>query len=164
MSQSRKRKKELKRLKSDAADLWQHQQAVLDHANQVAREASRQLGNYGREHVAPVIATAYERRVHPVMAQAKRGIDKTVVPVLGNAVGTIMSIGDVAKDARVKAAIARLGGKQPEPEKKGMGAGGVIALGAGILAAAGVAYAVWQTFRADDELWVAEDEAPLPNV
>ena len=29
-------------------------------------------------------------------------------------------------------------------------------------AAAGVAYAVWQTFRADDELWVADDEPGGP--
>ncbi|GAB3615590.1 hypothetical protein GCM10027416_01470 [Okibacterium endophyticum] len=163
MSLSRKRKKELKRLKGDAAKLWQHQQDILDHANAVAREASRQVGNYGREQLAPVVASAYEQRVAPLVSTAKRGIDRTIVPAIGGAVGTIMSIGDVAKDARVKAAIARLGGKLPEPEKKGIGVGGVIAIGAGVLAAAGVAYAVWQTFRADDELWVAEDEPPLPN-
>jgi hypothetical protein len=43
-------------------------------------------------------------------------------------------------------------------EKKGLGAGSYIAIGVGLAAALGVAYAVWQTFRADDELWVAEDE------
>ena len=40
--------------------------------------------------------------------------------------------------------------------------GTYLAIGAGIIAAAGVAYAVWQTFRADDELWVADDE-PTPS-
>ena len=39
-----------------------------------------------------------------------------------------------------------------------MGAGGVIAIGLGIAAAAGVGYALWQAFRSDDELWVAPDE------
>ena len=34
-------------------------------------------------------------------------------------------------------------------------------MAAGVLAAAGVAYAVWQTFRADDELWIADE--PLPG-
>jgi hypothetical protein len=27
------------------------------------------------------------------------------------------------------------------------------------VAAAGVGYALWQTLRADDELWIADDEA-----
>ena len=47
-------------------------------------------------------------------------------------------------------------------QKKGPGVGTYLAIGAGIIAAAGVAYAVWQTFRADDELWVADDE-PEPG-
>ena len=45
---------------------------------------------------------------------------------------------------------------------RGAGIGTYLAIGAGIIAAAGVAYAVWQTFRADDELWVADDE-PGPS-
>ena len=28
--------------------------------------------------------------------------------------------------------------------------------------AAGIGYAVWQTFRADDELWISEDELETP--
>ena len=43
-------------------------------------------------------------------------------------------------------------------QKQGPGVGTYLAIGAGIIAAVGVAYAVWQTFRADDELWVADDE------
>ena len=31
-----------------------------------------------------------------------------------------------------------------------------------LVAAAGVGYAAWQTFRADDELWVSDDEADDP--
>ena len=42
--------------------------------------------------------------------------------------------------------------------KQGPGVGTYLAIGAGVIAAAGVAYAVWQTFRADDELWVADEE------
>ena len=31
-----------------------------------------------------------------------------------------------------------------------------------LLALAGIGYAVWQTLRADDDLWVADDEPELP--
>lgn len=174
MNLSRKRKKELKRLKGDATDLWLAQQELLDHANSVAREASRQLGVYGREEVVPQVVHAYEKNVQPVVsriddfkhdvvANARHGLNTKVIPAVGGAVGAILSIGDVAKDARVQAALHRLQPRKPVPVKTGPNVGTVIAIGAGVLAAAGVAYAVWQTFRADDELWVADDEPILPN-
>jgi hypothetical protein len=173
VSLSRKRKKELKRLKGEANELWHAQQEILDHANHVAREASRQLGAYGREQVVPSVVSTYEHKVQPVVDRgyaasrgvvegARRGLDKTVFPVLGGVVGSVLSIGDIAKDHRVRAALERF---QPKPPpKKTSNVGGVIAVGAGVLAAAGVAYAVWQTFRADDELWVADEEPALPNL
>ena len=33
----------------------------------------------------------------------------------------------------------------------------------GVAAAVGVAYAAWQTLRADDELWVADDPLRAPD-
>jgi hypothetical protein len=45
MSLTRKRKRELKRLRNTAEELWGQQQDILDRANSVAREASRQV-NY----------------------------------------------------------------------------------------------------------------------
>jgi hypothetical protein len=65
-----------------------------------------------------------------------------------------------SKDAAAKLA-AKLGG--PAPKKRGMGAGGVIAIILGVAAAAGVLYAAWQTLRADDELWVADDPLRAPD-
>ena len=50
-----------------------------------------------------------------------------------------------------------------EPKRKGIGAGGVIAILLGVAAAAGVLYAAWQTLRADDELWVADDPLRAPD-
>ncbi len=166
MSLSRKRRKELDQLRSSAEELWEHQQAVLDHANGVAREASRQLGHLTREEVAPRVRESYENYVRPRVDTARelaRGtgatIERTVVPALGTAIGTVMSVGDVARDARVRAAFNRIAPqKVVVPEKKSSGIGGTIAFAAAVIVAAGVAYAVWQTFRADDELWVAEDE------
>lgn len=169
MSLSRKRRKELDHLRSSAEELWEHQQAVLDHANGVAREASRQLGHLTREEVAPRVRESYQTYVRPGVDTAREfakgtgaTIERTVVPALGNALGAVMSVGDVARDARVRAAFNRIAPqKAVVPEKKGSGVGGTIALAAAVLVAAGVAYAVWQTFRADDELWVADDETPF---
>lgn len=174
MSLSRKRRKELNHLRSSAEELWEHQQAVLDHANGVAREASRQLGHLTREEVAPRVRESYEQYVRPGVDQAReiaRGtgatIERTVVPAIGNALGAVMSVGDVARDARVRAAFNRISPQKvvAVPEKKSSGIGATLALAAAAVVAVGVAYAVWQTFRADDELWVADDDAPLtgPN-
>ena len=49
--------------------------------------------------------------------------------------------------------------REPEPAKKGAGAYLLMVLGA--VAVAGVAYAVWQTLRADEDLWVEEDDEAL---
>lgn len=179
MNLSRKRKKEINRLKGEARSLWLAQQEVLEHANSVARAAGRQVGNYGREQVVPSVVNSYEEHVQPVLDRGaaisrdvadatRRGIDTRVVPALGSAVGTVMSIGDFARDQRVRNAVARIAPNAKAktvviPQKKKRGLGQVIAIGAGVLAVAGVAYAVWQTFRADDELWVSEDEPLLPN-
>jgi hypothetical protein len=49
--------------------------------------------------------------------------------------------------------------RQPEPPSRGAGTYLLMVIGA--VAVAGVAYAVWQTLRADDDLWVEEDDATL---
>ncbi len=53
MNLSRKRKKELRKLQSQATTLWESQQVLLGQAGEVAREAGRQLGNYNREQFVP---------------------------------------------------------------------------------------------------------------
>lgn len=50
-------------------------------------------------------------------------------------------------------------GRAPEPPKKG--AGSYLLMVVGAVALAGVAYAVWQTLRADEDLWVEDDDAAL---
>lgn len=166
MSLSRKRRKELKRLRSSAEELWGNQQHVLEHASAVAREASRQLGHVTREEVVPRVRTGYKSYVRPGVEQARhvaKGAGDTLERTVGNALGSVLSIGDIANDARVRRAVERISPRAAAvvQQKKGPGFGTYLAIGAGIIAAAGVAYAVWQTFRADDELWVADDE-PMP--
>jgi hypothetical protein len=165
MSLSRKRKKELKRLRASAEELWGNQQVVIDHANHIAREASRQLGHLTREEVVPRVRTGFEAYVRPSVEQAKgyaRVAGDTAERSLGTVLGSLLSVGDLANDVRVRRAVNRISPTAAKvakiEEKKGPGIGSILAIGAGIVAAAGVAYAVWQTFRADDELWVADDE------
>lgn len=165
MSLSRTRRKELKRLKSNAEQLWAHQQEVLETANAVAREASRQASILAREELAPRVREGYQHYVMPTVSSARglvnsasHTLERTVLPALGTAVGTALSVADIAKEARVRSALSRLGINKPEPKKSGSSAGTVIAIIVGAVALVGVAYAVWQTFRADDELWIADDE------
>jgi hypothetical protein len=177
MSLTRKRKKELERLRSSAEELWGRQQDVLAQANAVAAEARRQAGHYTREELAPRVRDGYVHYVRPAAETAGRAASTArdrlvsdVIPAVGATIGTAMSVVDHARDARARAFIGEIkkAGKdvqkkaQSATQKSGPGAGTIIAVGLGIIAAVGVLYAVWQTFRADDELWVADEEPITP--
>lgn len=171
MSLTRKRKKELKRLRGSAQDLWNQQQVIIDQANAVAREASRQAGFLAREHVAPRVREGYDSYVRPgfdapsrVAGSARDRFVGDVIPAVGSAIGTAMTVVDHARDARSRTIIEQ---KSPKKSSKsvasdsdGPGVGTVVAVAFAVVAAVGVLYAVWQTFRADDELWVADEETP----
>lgn len=166
MSLTRKRKRELKRLRNSAEELWEQQQQLLDRANEVAREIGHQVANLTREEVAPRVREGYQQYVQPSVENARsmarqgtHALEKNVVPAVTGAVGTALSAAHVAKDSGVKAALSRFGAPPPQPKKSGLGLPTYVAGGFLLAAIAGLAYAVWQTFRADDELWVAEETA-----
>ncbi|MEV8249949.1 DNA helicase [Microbacterium sp. NPDC076768] len=164
MSLSRKRKKELRRLQNDANQLWENQQALVGHAADVAREAGRQLGSLNREQIVPVVQDTYNRRVAPVVDRgvkmSKHVVDDKFVPMVGGVVGSALSAWDVANAKRHGVAVKA---RKAVPEKSGPGLGSVIAIILGAAAAVGVLYAAWQTLRADDELWVADDPLAAPD-
>jgi hypothetical protein len=186
MGLSRKRKKELKHLRESAEELWGQQQALIEQANSVAREASRQANHYAREQVAPAVREGFETYVRPGMrvtgrlaGGARDRVIEELIPTVGSIIGTALTVVDHAKDARERAFAQQLDphriGKAlskrtaaaeraigRKADSSGVGAGAYVALGIGLVAAIGVAYAVWQTFRADDELWVSDDLAPEP--
>ncbi|MFO7690610.1 MAG: hypothetical protein R6W83_08675 [Cryobacterium sp.] len=167
MSLSRKRRKELIRLRKSADELWSHQQEVLDRANAVAREAGHQASVLTREEVVPRVREGYEHYVRPGVTAThdlaegvRRRVTHDVLPGIGTAIGTVMSVGDVSRDDRVLVSLPRLHLQKPVVEQsKRPGVGSYLAIGFAVAAAVGVAYAVWQTFRADDELWVSDDES-----
>lgn len=190
MSLSRKRKKELRKLQEQATTLWDSQQVLLGQAGHVAREAGRQLGNYQREQVVPTVQHTYEKYAAPYVNQglstSKKVYNDKLVPTAGAVIGSALSVWDAANEKRDNLAAGRAFGSidlaslqkkadkygkdaakrltvNTAPAKKGVSAGGVIALILGIAAAAGVLYAAWQTLRADDELWVADDPLRAPD-
>lgn len=192
-SLSRKRKKELRQLQSQANKLWESQQVLVGEAATVAREAGRQLGNYNRETVVPAVKENYAKYGAPYVDRGRQYsrhvYENRVIPAAGVALGSALSVWDAANDARANRAAGlglRVGDPKTytslaaaygddaakklskkvvvvAPERKGMGAGGVLAIILGIAAAVGVLYAAWQTLRADDELWVADDPLRSPD-
>ena len=119
---------------------------------------------------------------------SKQVLNDKVVPAAGAVVGSALSVWDAANDTRRARGRKRFALPDPakyakkadkygaqyskrladklvllDPPKKGIGAGGVIAIILGVAAALGVLYAAWQTLRADDELWVADDPLRAPD-
>jgi hypothetical protein len=188
MSLSRKNKRELKKLRSHAADLWQEQRDVLERANSVVQEAAQQARKLSNQHVVPKVRGAVDTHVRPgfdrgygaaksVGSTARQKLVVDLLPGIATALGSITAVANLVESDRVEHTLARakkaskaataagrklaeryVPGIEPEPKRNGLGAGGVIAIVAGAIVVAGVGYAFWQTFRADDDLWIADDD------
>ncbi|MBG6055150.1 vacuolar-type H+-ATPase subunit H [Salinibacterium sp. CAN_S4] len=187
MALSRKRRKELKKLKGQAGDLWDDQKELLEHANRVVREARRQASHYAREEVSPRIRDKYDDTLRPVVTTARSAaesglssarsaashtrhrISDDVIPGVTSALGAALAAIEVAKNHQVQDAVnratkfgTRVGIVKPKPTS---GPGKYILIGFGVVAFAVIAYAAFQTLRADDDLWVEDDaiDTPLAN-
>jgi hypothetical protein len=202
MGLTRKRQRELSRLKEHAEDLWGDQKKVLEHASQVVSEAKRQASNYAREEVTPRVRDTLDHNVKPVVtgsvAATKTAVTSTkdkitddIVPAVTSALGSALAVIEVAKDEKLRDAYkavteagdkvskkanelsgkAAKAGKQAAKagkktaikagivKKKSPGFGRYLLVGVIVVAVAGIAYAAWQTLRADDDLWIDEDGA-----
>ncbi len=182
MALTRKRAKELKRLKSAAYDLWDDQKDLFEHASGVVREASRQAANAGREEVVPRLRDALDHNVRPALNSglsagrsaaetARKRWQREVLPNVSSRLAGALAVLEVSKDPRVMDAVARVREAGSNvghavgvrvthtPPKKAAGAGTYIVVVLAVVGLAGVAYAAWQTLRADDELWVSDDDA-----
>lgn len=176
MGLSRKRRKELARLKRGASELWDDQKDVLEHATKVVREARRQLAKVSREEVVPRVREVYESRVRPGVesgldagrqfaGSAREKVTRDVFPAVSSALGTALAALEVVRNPQVREALGRVSksaSKAVAPAKATPGPGRYILIGIGIVAAAGIAYAAWQTLRADDELWVSDEPETAP--
>lgn len=161
---SRKRQRELNRLRARAEELLNHQREVIGHAGNVAQEAGRQVKHLNSELVMPRVNDLIDDArpvVNRRLAQAQRAADKARIvaaPVLAAALaGTVRSLERVenSEAARQVRSFGEQRGLIRPAKKKRCRSGRSVALGLGAAAAAVVGYALWQAFRSDDELWVA---------
>lgn len=165
MKLSRKRRRELRRLKHEAQELLDQQRVVLGQAGDVLQHAGRQARHLSDEHLAPRVEEAIETArptVERGVASARRAannVRKISAPLVTSALTrTIRALDDLeSHDAAnsVRGFGERTGYIKVEKKKRGLG--GMIAAGVGIAAAVGVGYALWQAFRTDDELWIAPE-------
>jgi hypothetical protein len=170
MGLSRKRQRELNRLKSQAEALWDDQKEVLEHANKVVRDARRQAAAFGREEISPRLRDGVAA-TRSVASSAKDRIVDDVLPSVSSAIGSALALLEISKNKQIREIISRVsragtdvgtkvGIIKPQP----VGPGRYILIGLGVVAAAAVAYAAWQTLRADDDLWIDDEPAPLDDV
>ncbi|WP_433952918.1 hypothetical protein [Curtobacterium flaccumfaciens] len=175
----RKRRKQIKKLKGQTASLLGEQRKVLEHANAILAEARSNAADAARKDIAPRVQNAIDNGIRPAFAtgvhaatsaaqSASHKFQSEVVPGLVSTAGSVLSVTDLAKDPRVKKIVknAQKKGKKakkaaakyvPSQQEKGLGFGGVALIIVGVVAVAGAAYAAYQTLRADDDLWVADD-------
>ena len=163
---SRKREKQIKKLRKQAEKLWDVQRSVNSRAGELAREASHQAREYTNESVVPEARRYAQRgldRGRNAISGAARGWNNSVIPAVAGGLGSFAAMAQISKDKRVKDAIANVEKYARVPDvapaeqaKKGLSAGQWVLIGVGVVAVAGAAYAAWQTLRADDDLWIPD--------
>ncbi|MBA8829343.1 DNA helicase [Alpinimonas psychrophila] len=147
-------------LRAHAEELLHEQQRVLSHAATVVREASRELGRVTSEEVIPRVA----RGARTTAKNTRDKLVDDVLPSVAAVIGSTLSVIDAARDQRLGqvasrvTALAAKGRPLVVPAVKSAGVGKYIGLGLLAAAVIGIGYVAWQTFRADDELWISEDE------
>ncbi len=156
---------DLELLKQHAEELWERQQEVFATAAKVAREAGQQSAAFAREEVAPRV-----RQAASTGADAVRTAYGRVLPIASSAFATAAAIGDqgvrqvLARLARARGAAVAATPVAAAVAKRGIGVGGWIGIGVSVVAAGAIAYAVWQTLRADDDLWIEDDASDTPEL
>ena len=174
MALSRKQKKELKKFKKHASDVWTEQREVLGHAGKVlvdVRDAGVKAAN---KEVVPRVRSAVDNNVRPAVSTglaagskyATKAQDRLKHDVYPSVQSYLNGL-DITNDPKVQKAVknakkqgAKVAKKYaPAPKKSGPGVGGVLLIGVGVIALGALLFAAVQTLRADDELWVADDDA-----
>lgn len=139
-------------MRRDAERLLRQQREVLSEAGHVLRQASREAGRVVHDDIYPNVATGARRAA----GGARDRIVHDVIPSIASVIGSTMSVVDAARGG-VSQGVSRFRGSSPVAAPARGGIGKYIAIGLGVAVAVGIGYVIYQTFRADDELWVEED-------
>jgi hypothetical protein len=208
--------KQVKKLKKDAQRLWVDQQALVNRATSLRRDASPHVQTYAKarlDKLVPGATTLVTEKVVPVVGKAgkaagtyaasttKDALTGVLLPAVSSAVAAAVAVAEEAGSrlglpdsvtkqgekatarlgavtkaghasgakggAKLRAAAkaggvaAKVGSKKIAKSsggKKGLGVGGVLGILLGVGLLVGIGYAVWQTLRADDDLWVADED------
>lgn len=163
MELSRKRRRELRRLRKEAEELLNEQRIVLGHAGTVAQHAGKQVKLLSDEHLQPRIdsAVAVARpKVERALARAKRSAERVrtvtapyVTASLERAIEQLDRLEDKSAANSVRRFAERTGYVKPKKKRCCGSVFGVLAA----IATAGIGYLVWQAFRDDDDLWVTPE-------
>lgn len=169
MGLSKKRQRELNRLKTQAERLWDDQKDVLEHANKVVRDARRQAAAYTREEVTPRLKDGVAG-ARSVASSARGRFVDDVLPTVSSALGSAIAVLEVSKNPQFRDAMTRVrqtgtkvGTKVGVVKPKPAGPGRYILIGLGVVASAAIAYAAWQTLRADDDLWIDDEPESIDD-
>ncbi|WP_423921073.1 hypothetical protein ACPEEZ_00055 [Frigoribacterium sp. 2-23] len=173
MPLSRKQKKELKKFKKHAFDVWSEQKVVFDHAGKFVGDVRDSAVKAANKEVVPRVQKAVDQNVRPAVATglaagshyatvAQDRLKHDVYPTFSKLLDNV----DLANDPRVQKAVKKakkqgkkVAKKYTPAKKSGPGVGGVLLIGVGVVALGALVFAAVQTLRADDELWVADDDA-----
>jgi hypothetical protein len=144
----------------------------------IVGKAGKAAGTYavstGKDALTGVLLPAISSATAAAIALAEEagdrlGVSDTVTKQgkkLTDALGTVTKSGHAsgAKGGVKLRAAAKAGkaaakhGSKAASSKKGLGFGGTLGILLGIGVLVGIGYAVWQTLRADDDLWVADED------
>jgi hypothetical protein len=163
---SRKRQKELRRLKREAEHLWDEQREAIEHASAVLKDARRQASGFAREEIRPRVRDGLGV-ARDAASTARERFTDDVLPAISGTIGSALAVLEATRDPRVRDVVrratttaerlpARFAKAAPIPVKKKSNVGRYVAFGIGAVAVAGVLYAAWQTLRADDDLWIED--------
>jgi hypothetical protein len=139
-------------------DTYDHRvRPVVDTGVSVTRSAAHNARERITDDVIPAVGSAFGAALGALDAARSVEFDKSLQRARGRAEALGHSVskkaGSTAKDLRLAA--SKRGLVSPPP--KSSGPGKYILIGLGVVAVAAVAYAAYQTLRADDDLWIDDD-------
>ncbi|MBT1018655.1 DNA/RNA helicase [Canibacter sp. lx-72] len=163
MSLSRKNKRELKKLRKLVGVVLDEQRDVIDHAGVVLSEAGNQAKKLSNQHLLPRVAKAY-KTVSPTVERGlanlikfSQGLGDKMPPLAEQTVLRAINAANSTGNKNLAKSIRKFAEKNGVIKKRNT-PGKTLAILAGIGVAAAVGYSLWQSFRDDEDIWLAPEK------